>query len=86
MAASTALIALEPPAMDQPMLVAWATRTPEHLGLTGLLQSSLTLRLGAVQPQELRQGEAFLKLDDAARHRLAGRCLPARAPRSPCTA
>ena len=66
MAATAALIALEPPAIDQPMLAAIATRTPEPIGPAGHLQSSLTLRIGAVEPLELRQGEAFLELDGTA--------------------
>ena len=63
MAAGTALIALEPPAIDQPMLVALATRTLVPVRPAGFLQSSLTLRIGTVEPLELRQGEAFLELD-----------------------
>jgi hypothetical protein len=55
MAAGPALIALEPPAIDQPMLMALATRTPELIGLAGLLQGSLTVLLSAVEPEELRQ-------------------------------
>ena len=66
MAAGPALIALEPPAIDKPMLVALATRTPEPIGPAGLLQSILTLRIGTVEPLELRQGEAFLELDGTA--------------------
>jgi len=66
MAAGTALIALEPPAIDQPMLAALATRTPEPIGPAGHLQSSLTLRIGTVEPLELRQGETFLELDGTA--------------------
>jgi hypothetical protein len=48
MAAGTALIALKPPAIDKAMLVALATWTPEPIGPASLLQSSLTLLLGAV--------------------------------------
>jgi hypothetical protein len=66
MAAGTALITLEPPAIDQPMLAALATRTPESIGPACLLQGSLTLRIGTVEPLELRQGEAFLELDGTA--------------------
>jgi hypothetical protein len=55
MAAGSALIALEPPAIDQPMLMALAKRTPEPIGPAGLLQGSLTLLLSAVEPEELRQ-------------------------------
>ena len=66
MAATTALITLEPPAINQPMLMALATRTPEPIGPAGLLQSSLTLRIGTVETLELRQGEAFLELDGTA--------------------
>ena len=39
MAAGTALIALESPAIDKPMFVALATRTAEPIGPSGLLQS-----------------------------------------------
>ena len=66
MAAGTALIALKPPAIDKPMLAALTTRTPEPIGPAGFLQSSLTLRIGTVEPLELRQGEAFLELDGTA--------------------
>ncbi len=70
MAAGTALIVLEPPAIDKPMLVALATWTLVPVGPAGFLQSSLTLLLGAVQPLELRQGETFLELDGTARSQL----------------
>ena len=69
-AAGRALIALEPPALDQPMLVALTTRTPEPIWPASLLQSSLTLLLRSVQPLELRQGEAFLELDGTERSEL----------------
>jgi hypothetical protein len=42
MASATALIALEPPAIDQPMLVTLAKRTPDPIGPAGLPQGSLT--------------------------------------------
>ncbi len=48
------------------MLAAIATRTPEPMGPAGHLQSSLTLRIGTVDPLEVRQGEAFLELDGTA--------------------
>ena len=73
-AAGTALIAIKPPAIDKPVLVALATRKLVPVGPAGFLQSSLTLLLGAVQPLELRQGEAFLELDGTARHSKAGTC------------
>ena len=66
MAAGTALMALDPPAIDKPMLVALATRTLVPVGPAGFLESGLTLLLGAVQPLERRQGEAFLELDGTA--------------------
>jgi len=66
MAAGTALMALEPPAIDKPTLVALATRTLVPVGPAGFLESGLTLLLGAVQPLERRQGEAFLELDGTA--------------------
>ena len=84
MAAGTALIALKPPAMDKPMLVALATRTAEPIGPAGLLQSSLTLLLGAVEPLELRQGETFLEMDGTARHDPFNTCVPIYAPSRPC--
>ena len=68
MATATALIALEPPAIDQPMLVALATRTPEPIGPAGLLQRSLTVLFCAIQPLELRQGATFWELNGIARH------------------
>jgi len=68
MGAVAALIALEPTAIDQPMLLAIAAVTAKPIGLARLLQGRLTLLLGAVSPQELRQGEAYLELDRAARH------------------
>ena len=84
MAAGTALITFEPPAIDQPMLAALATWTQEPIGPADLLQSSLTLRIGTVKPLEFRQGEAFLELDGTAGHDLTGMRVPVYAPRSPC--
>ena len=84
MASGPALIALEPPAIDQPMLLDLATRTPIPVGPAGFLQSSLTLHIGAVQPLELRQAEAFLELDGTARHGQTGTCVPACTPSQPC--
>ena len=78
MAAVATLIALEPAAIDQPMLMAIAARTAEPIGPARLLQSSLTLLLGAVEPLELRQGEAFLELDRAAGHGRTGIRVPVR--------
>ena len=84
MTAAPALIALEPPAIDESMLVVIATRTPEPIGPAGLLQSGLTLRIGAVEPLELRQGKTFLELDGIASHGLTNiRVLPYR-PSPPC--
>jgi hypothetical protein len=56
--------------------MASAARTAESIGPAGVLQSSLTLLLGAVEPLELRQGEAFLELNRAARHVPTGTCVP----------
>ena len=70
MAAGTALIGLEPLALDQTMLVALATRTAEPIGPASLVQCSRTLLLRSVQPLELRQGEAFLELDGTERSEL----------------
>jgi len=50
----------------------------------GLLEGCLTLLLGAVEPLELRQGEAFLELDRAARHGLTGICVPVDCLIPPC--
>jgi len=74
-AAGTALIALEPAAIDQAMLMAIAAGTAESIRPAGFLQGCLTLLLGAVEPLELRQGEAFLELDRAAGHGLTGICV-----------
>ena len=76
MAAGAALITLEAAAVDEPMLLAIAAGTAEPIRSARLLQSSLTLLLGAVEPLELRQREAFLELDAAARHDFAGICVP----------
>jgi hypothetical protein len=65
MAAGAALIALEPPAINEPILMVVAAWTAEPIGPARLLQGSLTLLLGAVKPLELRQREAFLELDGA---------------------
>ena len=81
MAAGPALIALEPPAIDQTMLVTLATRTAEPIGPAGLLQGSLTLLLDSVKPLKLIQGEAFLELDGAAQHDQTGICIRLYAPR-----
>lgn len=82
MAAAAALIALEPPAIDQTMLLAIAAGTAEAIRPTSLLQGSLTLLLGAVKPLELRQGETFLELDHAAGHDRTGICVPLYDPRA----
>ena len=84
MPTGSALVALKPPAVDQRMLVTLATRTSEPIGPADLLQSSLTLLLGVGEPLELRQREAFLKLDGTARHRLTGIHVPVHATSSPC--
>lgn len=60
MAAVATLIALEPPAIDQPMDIAIAAGTAEPIRPARLLQGCLTLLLSAVEPLELRQGETFL--------------------------
>ena len=76
MAAGAALITLEAAAVDEPMLMAIAAGTAEPIRPARLLQSSLTLLLSAVEPLELRQREAFLELDAAARHGRTGICVP----------
>ncbi len=81
MAAAAALIALEPPAVDEPMLMAIAAGIAEPIRPTSLLQSSLTLLLGAVEPLEACQRETFLELDATARYDRTGICVPLHAPR-----
>ena len=76
MAAGAALIALEPPAVNEPMHVAIAAWTAEPIGPARLLKSCLTLLLCAVEPKELRQGEVFLGLDAAPRHEPTGIVFP----------
>jgi hypothetical protein len=66
------------------MLVAVATRTPEPIGPAGLLQGSLTLLLGDVEPLELRQGKGLLELDAAACHCQTSICVPVYGARLPC--
>jgi len=82
MAAAAALIALEPPAVDKPMLLAIAAGTAEPIRPTSLLQGSLTLLLGAVEPLEVRQREALLELDAPARHERTGISVPVYRPRA----
>ena len=82
MAAVATLIALEPAAIDQPMLMAIAAGTAEPIGPARLLQCSLTLLLGAVEPLERRQGETFLELDRAAGDKQAGTYVPLYDPRA----
>ncbi len=55
MAAVAALIPPEPAAVDEPMLGGLATRTPEAIRPGTFPQLSLTLRLVAVEPLELKQ-------------------------------
>jgi hypothetical protein len=76
MAAVATLIVLEPPVLDQSMLLTIAAGTAEPIGPACFHQGSLTLLLGAVEPLELRQGKAFLELDRAAGHGQAGTCVP----------
>ena len=76
MTAVATLIALEPAAIDQAVLMAIAARTGEPIGPARLLHGSLTLLLGAVEPLELRQGDTFLELDRAAGHGCTGICVP----------
>jgi hypothetical protein len=68
MAAVATLITLEPPAIDETMLMAIAARAAETIRPASHLQSSLTLLLGSIEPLELKEGEALLKLDAAACH------------------
>jgi hypothetical protein len=53
MTANAALIALEPAAIDKPVLISSAAWAAEAIRPASLLQSSLTLLLGAVEPLEL---------------------------------
>jgi hypothetical protein len=80
MAAAAARIALEPPAVDKPMLLAIAAVTAEPIRPASLLQGSLTLLLGAVKPLEVGQREALLELDAAASHEQIGMCVPVYRP------
>jgi len=66
------------------MLVTLATRASEPIGPAGLLQSGLTLRIGAIEPPELRQGETFLELDGIASHGLTNICVLPYRPIPPC--
>ena len=83
MAAVATLIALEPPAIDQPMLMAIAAGTTEPIRPARFLQSSLTFLLGAVEPLELRQGQTFLELDRATGHDQTGIHVPLYSPARP---
>ncbi len=76
MPAGTALEALEPPAVNQAMLVAIATRATEDARPASLLQGRLTLLLSAVEPLDLRQREALLELDAVASHNYASTRVP----------
>ena len=76
MSAGAALKTLEPPSVDQAMLLAIAAGTAEAIGPAGLLQSRLTLLLSAVEPLELRQRETLLELDAVARHDSTSTCVP----------
>ena len=84
MAAVAALITLEPPAVDEAMIMTIAPWTTEPIRPSSLLQSSLTFLLGAVEPLEPKQGESFLELDSTARHELTGTCAPVYASGSLC--
>ncbi len=77
MAAVPALVTLETPALDEPMLMALAAWTAKAIRPPSLLQSGLTLLPGAIEPLELKGGVAFLKLDAAARNAWTGRYAPA---------
>jgi hypothetical protein len=58
-----ALITLEPPSVDEAMVMVIAARSSEPIMPASLLQSSLTLLLDAVEPLEPKQGKAFLELN-----------------------
>ena len=77
MTAVAALITLEPPAVDEAMIMAIATWATKPIRPASLLQSSLTLLLAAEEPLELKQGKAFLELDGTARHGPTGMYVPA---------
>lgn len=68
MRAGSALIVLEPAAVNQPMLMAVATGTAEAAGPARHLEGCLALSLGAAEAQELRQGDVFPELDTTAHH------------------
>jgi hypothetical protein len=64
------------------MLMAIAAGTAEPIGPERLLQCSLPLLLGAVEPLERRQGETLLELDRAAGDEQAGIYVPPYDPRA----
>jgi hypothetical protein len=82
MAAVATLIALEPAAIDQAVLMAIAARTAESIRPARFLQGSLTLRLGAVELLERRQGATFLELDRAADNDRTGICVSLYRPKA----
>jgi hypothetical protein len=75
-AAVATLIALEPAAIDQPMLMAIAAGTAEPSWPARFLQSSLTLLLGTEELLKRKQIETLLELDYAAGHGRTGICVP----------
>ena len=66
----------------KPLFMDIAAGTAEPIRPTSLLQGSLTLLLGAVEPLEAWQREAFLELDAAARHNRTGIRVPAYDPKA----
>ena len=67
------------------MLMAIAAGTAETIGPARLLQGSLTLLLGAIEPLEFRQRKAFLELDAVARHDRTGISVPVYGSRAAAT-
>jgi hypothetical protein len=74
--AAAPMTALEPAALVLAILIAITAGTAEPTGPKRLLQSSLTLLLGAVEPLVLRQRKPFLELDAVAGHGVTVICVP----------
>lgn len=81
MAAVAALITLETPAIDEPMLMAIAAGAPKTIRPASLLQSRLKLFFSAVEPLELRRREIFAAMNAIGHHDRFGIYVPARAAR-----
>ena len=83
MATGSALVALEPPPVDQAMLMPTTARASEAIRPPRFLQGCLTLCLIAIEGLELPQRKALLKLDSAAPHGMTSICVPLKRLGSP---